>query len=229
VPVLSKVSISSKSDLKRLSKLWRDDALWRALNIKTMIQGRPKRGSTTRFAVFIKQDHDYEVYRKDISNQIELILQRFNNWTMGEPADVELWGFIKDGSLTICLRLTEQGYRKRNYRVLEREGSLRPTIAAGLVVVGEPNPGDIWLDPMCGSGTIAIERALFGPFERIYAGDIDEKAINIARHNLSTCPKNVRDKIELKVWNATALPLPAQAVDVIASNLPWGKSLTVLS
>lgn len=55
----------------------------------------------------------------------------------------------------------DQSMHKRGYRQLVHKAALRETTAAALLNVAEWDPGsDLLCDPMCGSGTIAIEAAL---------------------------------------------------------------------
>jgi putative N6-adenine-specific DNA methylase len=68
---------------------------------------------------------------------------------------------IKDvASLTIDT--TGPGLHKRGYRQDAGEAPLRETLAAGIVLLSGWRPDRIFSDPLCGSGTIAIEAALIG-------------------------------------------------------------------
>lgn len=51
---------------------------------------------------------------------------------------------------------------KRGYRTLNYAAPLRETLAAGLVLLSRYAPDRPFADPMCGSGTIAIEAAMIG-------------------------------------------------------------------
>jgi 23S rRNA G2445 N2-methylase RlmL len=50
----------------------------------------------------------------------------------------------------------------RGYRTVAGEAPLRETLAAGLLQLAEWQPQEPLVDPMCGSGTLAIEAALIG-------------------------------------------------------------------
>ena len=68
---------------------------------------------------------------------------------------------LKDmASLTIDT--TGPGLHKRGYRQDTGEAPLRETLAAGIVLLSGWRPDRILADPLCGSGTIAIEAALIG-------------------------------------------------------------------
>jgi putative N6-adenine-specific DNA methylase len=57
------------------------------------------------------------------------------------------------------LRLSDKTMRHRAYKVEHQPASLRPTMAAAMVRLAGAAPGDVVLDPMCGSGTILMEAA----------------------------------------------------------------------
>src|SRR3989344_363953 len=106
--------------------------------------------------------------------------------------------------------------RHRTYKVQSLPASLRPSIAHALVWVSEINKDDIFLDPMCGAGTILIERANAGPYRHLLGGDIRQEAVDAALANIGEKYK----PIEAKVWDATSLPLQDKSITKIVSNLP---------
>lgn len=68
---------------------------------------------------------------------------------------------LKDvASLTVDT--SGHGLHKRGYRIEKGEAPLRETLAAGLVLLSRWGPERSLADPLCGSGTIAIEAALIG-------------------------------------------------------------------
>ncbi|MFT5041477.1 MAG: 23S rRNA G2445 N2-methylase RlmL, partial [Hyphomicrobiaceae bacterium] len=71
---------------------------------------------------------------------------------------VELVGDIA----TLTLDTSGDGLHKRGYRDLVGAAPLRETLAAALVDLSFWRPGRPFLDPFCGSGTIAIEAAMIG-------------------------------------------------------------------
>lgn len=221
VPVCDDIYLETKHDLLKLEGNISLETLLNALNIKNVIFGRPRKKRNISFAVFIKQDKDHEIYRHEIQAVLEKKLKSFRNWVNKEPADVELWGFYYQKCLKVCLRLTTIKFRQRNYRVSEREGALRPTVAAALVVLSNPKETDVFLDPMCGSGTIVLERAIFCPYQKIYAGDIDANAVNLTKSNLNLA--NMCRNIFVETWDAKNLPFDNNKFDKMVINIPWGK------
>jgi putative N6-adenine-specific DNA methylase len=63
---------------------------------------------------------------------------------------------------TLTIDTTGQGLHKRGYREETGEAPLRENLAAALVLLSRWKPDRILADPLCGSGTIAIEAALIG-------------------------------------------------------------------
>jgi tRNA (guanine6-N2)-methyltransferase len=88
-----------------------------------------------------------------------------------------------------------------------------------MVILSNPIPADIFIDPMCGAGTIAIERAFAYPYQRIIAGDIDVNSISSAEDNIHSSHK----AIDLILWNASKIPIKDYSIDKLVSNLPFGR------
>jgi len=74
------------------------------------------------------------------------------------PVEVAL---LKD-TVTLTLDTSGAGLHKRGYRTLVGAAPLRETLAAALVLLSFWRPGRPFVDPFCGTGTIAIEAALIG-------------------------------------------------------------------
>lgn len=75
-------------------------------------------------------------------------------------ADLPLFLYVYKNESTLYRDLSGQTLHKRGYRTAMHKSSLNECIAAGLIrLTGWDGRSDL-LDPMCGSGTIAIEAAL---------------------------------------------------------------------
>ncbi len=66
---------------------------------------------------------------------------------------------LKD-MVTITLDTSGAGLHKRGYRKIAGEAPLKETMAAALIDLTFWKPGRIFVDPMCGTGTLPIEAAL---------------------------------------------------------------------
>ncbi|WP_433596138.1 THUMP domain-containing class I SAM-dependent RNA methyltransferase [Lysinibacillus xylanilyticus] len=63
---------------------------------------------------------------------------------------------------TLTIDTSGAGLHKRGYRQVQGEAPLKETLAAALVQISKWNPNRPFVDPFCGSGTIALEAAMFG-------------------------------------------------------------------
>ena len=96
-------------------------------------------------------------------------------------------------------------------------GVMMPRMARTLVNLGRVQPGDIVLDPFCGTGGILIEADLLGT--RAVGSDFDPLMVDGCRKNL---PKS-----DLMVADATDLPFFDQSVDAVVTDFPYGQSVCI--
>lgn len=68
---------------------------------------------------------------------------------------------LKD-TVTLTIDSSGQGLHKRGYRLAQGDAPLKETMAAALVKLSKWSPNRPFVDPFCGSGTIAIEAAMVG-------------------------------------------------------------------
>ena len=135
----------------------------------------------------------------------------------GEDADVEFWVTMFPGELLLTMRLSDERLRHREYKVAHLPGSLRPSVAAALGWLSEPADDDIVLDPMCGAGTVLIERAHLGRYAKLIGGDSNPAMLEAARENVGPRYK----PIELNSWDATKIALGDASVTKVITNLAW--------
>ena len=74
--------------------------------------------------------------------------------------DVRVHAYLTDRDATLYLDTSGEPLFKRGYRRDADEAPLRENLAAGLLALTGWTPACAFLDPMCGSGTIATEAAL---------------------------------------------------------------------
>lgn len=70
-------------------------------------------------------------------------------------------GILKD-IVTLTVDTSGKGLHKRGYRALSGEAPIKETLAAAMVLLSHWHSSRVLADPLCGSGTIAIEAALMG-------------------------------------------------------------------
>ena len=98
-----------------------------------------------------------------------------------------------------------------------RPASTTPVVAAVLVRLLKPSPGDLVLDPFCGAATNLVVAAAMTPDLRLVVLDHSWAALDAARPNVASLP------CVLARADAGSLPLPDGSVDRVVSNLPFGK------
>ncbi|MEO7910969.1 MAG: methyltransferase domain-containing protein, partial [Roseiflexaceae bacterium] len=154
---------------------------------------------------------------------------------------------LEDDWALLGLRLGVLPLHRRAYKVASRPGSLKPPVAYCLALLAAPAPGAVVLDLACGAGTILVEAAALASSGVVCGGDLDPSALEIAQANLQAAGIPVEltelsagfDPRRLVVANnteqprallyqgdATDLRLADHTVNVVLSNLPWGKQVT---
>jgi len=73
--------------------------------------------------------------------------------------DITIYTYLDDYTFTIYLDTTGPPLFKRGYRKTQGPAPLRENLAAGILHLAGWKPGEVLLDPMCGSGTILLEAA----------------------------------------------------------------------
>jgi len=192
-----------------------------ALNARVAIVKGARAGKKLRFKVVARLSGEHEFRRVDFKHAVEagILEQGDHTWRLDEDhAEVEFWATMLRDEFIFTIRLSDDSMRIRDYKIAHRPGSLRPSVAAAMALLSNPAPEDVFLDPMCGTGTILIERAHIGRYAMLLGGDSDPETLEAARENIGPRYK----PIELRQWDAVALPLEDASVDKIVSNLPWG-------
>jgi len=70
--------------------------------------------------------------------------------------------FIKKDVVSVCLDTSFEALHRRGYRLHTSKAPLSETLAAALILLSVWNKERPFVDPMCGSGTLAIEAAMIG-------------------------------------------------------------------
>jgi 23S rRNA G2445 N2-methylase RlmL len=209
--------------LEEAQAMVRDSPLWEAaLGLHHLL--RPRQVRRVTFRVVTQRPHGEHAYtRRALQKRvIEGIEARFPRWHwMAENALLEVW-VLQDGNELLCgVRLSDRTMRHRRYKTVSVEASLRPVVARAMVILSEPRDDDVFLDPMCGAGTILIERGEHGRYGQLLGGDLDPQAVAATRTNVGPRYK----PIEIRQWDATALPLPDASVTRVVCNLPFGHKI----
>ena len=128
----------------------------------------------------------------------------------------------KDRGWDVLVRLSPRPLATRHWRVCDMPGALNATIAAAMVELTNPAEDDFFLNPMCGSGTLLIERLARLSADLAAGVDADAAALDCARQNIAEA--GLGHRIDLLEMDATDLePLPDGVCTAICADLPWGQ------
>lgn len=182
------------------------------------------------YRVISRQFGRFEYSRKDLTATVwRALKQRYPRWTpVADDAQVEFWANLLGAQFLLGARLSDRSMRHRFARKVELPAALRPSVAAAMVFLTQPQPEDVFLDPMAGSGTILYERIQAGSFASVLGGDIDPVRVDAARKNVRGTrrkPGANDPQVDIREWDARELPLADASVDKVATNPPFGKQL----
>jgi 23S rRNA G2445 N2-methylase RlmL len=118
------------------------------------------------------------------------------------------------------VRLSPRPLSARGWRVHNFPGALNASVAAAMVELTEPRPGDRFANLASGSGTLLVERLLRSPAGEAIGYDIDQAALGAARANLTAA--GLQTRALLARADATQLPRPSASLDAMVADLPYG-------
>lgn len=137
----------------------------------------------------------------------------------------------------VLIRTTPRPASARAWRVANLPGGLNACVAAAVWRWIGVDPGQRVVNVMCGSGTLAIERAWLGAATRLVGLDLDPDALAAAAANAAaaglavdsdlSAVRGPRDAatLELRLADATATPFEPGSFDVLVADPPWGDAL----
>ncbi|MBA3874137.1 MAG: methyltransferase domain-containing protein [Anaerolineae bacterium] len=160
----------------------------------------------------------------EVKNSVSDSITFTHGWTYtadDREANLNIRVFVEHEEAYVGVRLGSHAQHERLYKMVERPGALKPTVAAAMLRLVDVQAGQRLLDPCCGSGTILIEAALMGA--SIQGGDNDPEAIKATRVNM----KDAGVQGEIEQWDARVLPLRDGSNKRIVTNLPWGRQTFV--
>ncbi len=101
------------------------------------------------------------IVKKAIVERLKIAYKRIGFFDESGPLFKLEVSILKD-KVTLTIDSSGTGLHKRGYRLAQGDAPLKETLAAALVKVSRWNPNRPFVDPFCGSGTIAIEAAMIG-------------------------------------------------------------------
>ncbi len=159
--------------------------------------------------------------RIDLQRVIEhALLARGWHLTSGHSA-LEVWAEVHGDDGYISVKLSGNDMAQRPYKQAHIPASLKPTVAYSMVRLSRPHPTDVFLDAMCGAGTILLERALIGRYDYLIGGDVSTAALGATVANFG----RQHQPRQFFRWDARKLPMQRGTVDKIVCNLPFGQTV----
>jgi len=120
--------------------------------------------------------------------------------------------YIFNNEVNVSIDSTGQSLHKRGYRVASVDAPINEVLAAGMVLLSGWEKDRLLMDPMCGSGTLLIEAAMY--------------AYNIAPNHLRKHFAFMNwASYEAKNWTAVRQHAEAQQVDHPHPIMGWDKNL----
>ncbi len=143
---------------------------------------------------------------------VERLFKAYNTSTLTESAaKIPIEFFILKDRVALMINTSGESLYKRGYRVATGEAPMRETLASALVQIARPFPDTLFYDPMCGSGTLVIEAAMYlknmAPgARRPFAGESFKfLPSHIWKEARDEAQEKVRD-IPLKIWASDVDP-----------------------
>src|SRR5215471_471862 len=142
-----------------------------------------------------------------------------------DPDDGELLIRIRpsgrpDDGWEALLRLSPRPLSTRPWRVVNYPGALNATIAAAMIELTQPRSDDRFINLMCGSGTLLIERLLRCRAAEALGVDISGEALEAARANIAAA--GVNRWARLMESDAILTGLDMARYTVLCADLPYG-------
>ena len=159
--------------------------------------------------------------RVDLQRVIERALLERGWYLESSNSALDIWAEVHGDDGYISLKLSSNDMAQRLYKQAHIPASLKPTLAYSMVRLSRPHPDDVFLDAMCGAGTILLERALIKRYRYLIGGDVSTDALDATVANFG----RQHQPRQFFHWDARRLPLGSNTVDKIVCNLPFGETV----
>ena len=121
--------------------------------------------------------------KRDLHQVVERALID-RGWQLTQSSSgLDVWAEVHGQDAYISIRLSRHNMAQRSNKQTRISQSIKPTLAYSMVWLSQPHPNDIFLDPMCGTGTILLERAFAGRYRYLIGGDISKDTLDATVRN----------------------------------------------
>ena len=159
--------------------------------------------------------------RVDLQRVVERALIERGWYSGSSKSALDIWAEVHGDDGYISIKLSANDMAQRPYKQAHIPASLKPTLAYSMVRLSRPHPEDIFLDAMCGAGTILLERAFIKRYRYLIGGDVSTEALDATVTNFG----RQHQPRQFFHWDAQNLPLGSNTVDKIVCNLPFGETI----
>jgi len=162
----------------------------------------------------------------------DAIVDRFNRKFSRRPTvekinpDFKIDLHMSNNQCVLSLNSSGEALFKRNYRKATGKAPINEVLAAGLIQLSGWNKKDTFIDPMCGSGTIVIEAAMYASnmpagffrksFSFMHWNDFDPNLWNKVKNE---CDSKLVE-CEAEIWG---LDISEAAIDIAEENVRQAK------
>nr|CAG4708423.1 unnamed protein product [Naegleria fowleri] len=200
-----------------------------------------------KFRITAKRAGSHQFTSKELSSYIGLLISLKSigseNAKIGQSwkadlsnYDLDIYSYLFFDTLFVCFTLCEENvcYEtfSRNFRsdLLRNSTSLKPNIAYSLIQLANVREGDVFCDICCGTGIPSLMAAHLYNHHRVHVicGDYSKEVLETTIYNMNLYVGRGNERLHLMsplLWDFTQLPLQTASVDVICSNLPFGKQI----
>ncbi|XP_012306062.2 THUMP domain-containing protein 2 isoform X2 [Aotus nancymaae] len=215
----NEIIVAKKLKIEQMQKIEenRDCQLEKQIEEETLEQ----RDFTTRRENFQEEEFQNDTEKAtDTHNQNDLTFRvscRCSG-TVGKAFTAQIFIHLNDIYSVVGIPVFRVPLASRAYI---KTAGLRSTIAWAMASLADIKAGAFVLDPMCGLGTILLEAAKEWPDVYYVGADVSDSQLLGTWDNLKAA--GLEDKIELLKVSVIELPLPSESVDIIISDIPFGK------
>lgn len=168
----------------------------------------------------------YEYRRKDVETAVLKGLKvRYTRWNpVAQGGEVEVAVNLLGSQLLIGFRLSPRPTTRQADKPAGIASPLPSPVAAAMIYLTQPETDDIFLDPLCGNGTLLMERQTVGTVGLLLGGAQTPMQLNAAWSNLlSRRRRQLPRHISIQQFKAQNLPFASGSIDKMAFHLPSGK------
>ncbi|RKU30084.1 hypothetical protein C6497_05050 [Candidatus Poribacteria bacterium] len=210
IPKITRSRSSLASIRQSLTRFNFEDVLGVCRQVGLRIKKRVQFRVITRMAGF------RNFQKRDLHQVVERVLIE-RGWKPTESnTGLDVWNEIYGDDAYISIRLSTTDFAQRSRKQVNLSDSIKPTLAYSMVRLSKPQPDDVFLDPMCGAGTILLERANSGRYKYLIGGDLSKNALAATLNNFG----RQHQPCQFFLWNVQSLPLKPRSIDKIVCNLP---------